>query len=675
MILLVGVLGLATAASAAPPGNDNFAFAQSLGSATSPLAATNVDATKEPGEPDHAGNAGGASIWFQWTPLASGPVYLDTAGSGVEDTVLAVYTGGSVGDLTPVATNDDGDGYHARACFVAMAGTLYRIAVDGFDGETGTITLAWGQETSGEPCGTTPPEISGPLLAGQTLTGTAGTWTGSPAVFRYQWHRCVGAVCAAIAGETSASYTTVPSDVGTALRLAVLAENAVGSTVGLSLPTSAVGMVPAIRANGPIAWESTRDGNFEIWSMAPDGSDVVNLTSSPLSYDTFPSWSDDGARLVFTRSVGGGLPYPHVMNADGSGQSSLGPYGSQATWSPDGSRIAYREGRGMGDVIKVVNADGTGLTTLFEGVGVGMYDLDWSPDGTEIAFAYWTTGATSLDLYVVPAAGGEAVPLTAVNTSANEYNAAWSPDGTRLAFVRSTANQADVSDGDIWVYDGTTVTRLTTDPAHDEFPSFSPDGTMIVFDRRVSITESDLFVMDAAGGNERQLTFESGHDHAPEWGAAFEPFTPQPPPPPPPPLSPPPPPAAAPTPPPPAPAPPREPQGPTGVRKRGSAAADVLRGTPYADRLLGLGGDDRLLGGGGDDLLDGGRGADRILGGAGRDQLVGGPGLDTGDGGPGADALRMRDGVRDVVRCGAGRDRATVDRVDRVIGCEVVRRA
>jgi Ca2+-binding RTX toxin-like protein len=100
----------------------------------------------------------------------------------------------------------------------------------------------------------------------------------------------------------------------------------------------------------------------------------------------------------------------------------------------------------------------------------------------------------------------------------------------------------------------------------------------------------------------------------------------------------------------------------------------VLRGTPYADRLLGLGGDDRLMGAAGNDLLVGGRGRDRLVGGPGADQLVGGPGRDTSDGGAGADVLRMRDGVRDVVRCGAGRDRATVDRGDVVQGCEVVQR-
>jgi hypothetical protein len=97
----------------------------------------------------------------------------------------------------------------------------------------------------------------------------------------------------------------------------------------------------------------------------------------------------------------------------------------------------------------------------------------------------------------------------------------------------------------------------------------------------------------------------------------------------------------------------------------GTAGRDRLVGTSYADVLNGLGGNDTLLGRGG---------ADVVRGGAGNDTLVGGPGRDTLLGGPGNDVLQARDGVRDVVDCGAGKDVATVDRVDRVIGCETVRR-
>ena len=98
----------------------------------------------------------------------------------------------------------------------------------------------------------------------------------------------------------------------------------------------------------------------------------------------------------------------------------------------------------------------------------------------------------------------------------------------------------------------------------------------------------------------------------------------------------------------------------------GTAHADRLTGTSANDVLYGLGGADVLLGRGGNDVLYGGRGNDVLDGGPGADRLFGGPGNDT---------LRARDGRRDLVDCGPGRDVAIVDRVDRVSGCEVVRRS
>lgn len=108
--------------------------------------------------------------------------------------------------------------------------------------------------------------------------------------------------------------------------------------------------------------------------------------------------------------------------------------------------------------------------------------------------------------------------------------------------------------------------------------------------------------------------------------------------------------------------------------RRGTARADVLAGTPEADRLIGLAGNDLLIGRGGDDSLEGGPGNDRLLAGGGNDWLEGGAGRDVYVAGPGNDVIRSRDGVREVVACGAGRDTVIADRLDAVIGCEHVQR-
>ena len=78
----------------------------------------------------------------------------------------------------------------------------------------------------------------------------------------------------------------------------------------------------------------------------------------------------------------------------------------------------------------------------------------------------------------------------------------------------------------------------------------------------------------------------------------------------------------------------------------------------------------------GDDRLDGGRGDDVLSGGHGYDTVTGGPGRDRLSGGPGRDRLEARDGRRDSVRCGSGRDRVIADQLDRVAAdCERVSRA
>jgi len=111
-------------AFASPPANDNFAEAQPLMGVSGVVEATNLEATKEPGEPAHAGDPGGASIWFRWTAPWRGDVGIQVF-SPDRFTLLAVYTGASVEALSAVASDVDG---YLR--FRAVKGTTYMIAID-----------------------------------------------------------------------------------------------------------------------------------------------------------------------------------------------------------------------------------------------------------------------------------------------------------------------------------------------------------------------------------------------------------------------------------------------------------------------------------------------------------------------------------------------------------------
>lgn len=111
------------------------------------VAFANVGATRQPGEPSHAGNPGGASIWFRWVAPITGSVQFGTCDKPLR-TVLAVYTGTALGALTPVAAGEGYQGYcmfntPGGVAFNIDAGTEYRIAVDGFNGVTGGFDMGF----------------------------------------------------------------------------------------------------------------------------------------------------------------------------------------------------------------------------------------------------------------------------------------------------------------------------------------------------------------------------------------------------------------------------------------------------------------------------------------------------------------------------------------------------
>ena len=126
-----------------PPPNDDLANAAVVPwTASGTTSGSNHTASLEVGEPAHAA-PGGRSVWWTTTSAATGYATLNTSGSNF-DTTLAVYTGTSIAGLVPVGSNDDSNGtVQSEVRFLATAGTTYRIAVDGFQGKTGEITLNW----------------------------------------------------------------------------------------------------------------------------------------------------------------------------------------------------------------------------------------------------------------------------------------------------------------------------------------------------------------------------------------------------------------------------------------------------------------------------------------------------------------------------------------------------
>ena len=124
-----------------PSENDDFSSALILTGVEGQLSGTNLGATGESGEPNHAlVSSPLASVWYRWTAPADGTFEVTTISSNF-DTTLAVYTGAAVDALTEIASNDDFINLQSYVAFEATAGITYSIAVDGFATGEGQIVL------------------------------------------------------------------------------------------------------------------------------------------------------------------------------------------------------------------------------------------------------------------------------------------------------------------------------------------------------------------------------------------------------------------------------------------------------------------------------------------------------------------------------------------------------
>ena len=165
-------LGTATPPQPTRPVNDSFASAASASGSSWSLSGSNVDGTSEVGEPAHAGSAPAKSVWWTWTSPSTGTCTLSTSGSAF-DTVLAVYQGTSIGALSAVASNDNSasGGTTSSVSFPVSVGAVYKIAVDGKGGASGSVAL--------RASVTVPGPANDAFASGVSLSGTTFTVSGS----------------------------------------------------------------------------------------------------------------------------------------------------------------------------------------------------------------------------------------------------------------------------------------------------------------------------------------------------------------------------------------------------------------------------------------------------------------------------------------------------------------
>jgi TolB protein len=217
-----------------------------------------------------------------------------------------------------------------------------------------------------------------------------------------------------------------------------------------------------------------------------------------------------GGWLAYVNAEPGGSEGIYVSNPDGTGRRRISSAtGPGLSWSPDGSRLVFTSNPG----ISVMNADGSGVTRLAES-GEGPA---WSPDGRQIAFSIRPNeslsqgepDAATIDLIkqehlrLMNVDGSGLTGLTS-GTVSDEWPS-WSPDGTRLAFDRS--HLSVMPEGDcigicLIDADGSGLIQLPVDGAR---PAWSPDGRTIAYAWNFG-PAAGIWISDADGSGPMNLT-------------------------------------------------------------------------------------------------------------------------------------------------------------------------
>ena len=258
-----------------------------------------------------------------------------------------------------------------------------------------------------------------------------------------------------------------------------------------------------VAANGRIAFFS----NNQIYSVAPDGSGLLQLTDAPFGAAT-PVFSHDGTRFAYKR-LGENNPADDatlygdlvVANADGTNPIVIetGVTGMSPTaWSPDDREVLWTGTTvaGADEQVFVAPADGSSPPRQIGDPTTFNWGPNWSPDGKQISYV------SEADFYVMHRDGTN-IRKVSQGTYEEQNSGTWSPDGSVLAFEAGRSG-----DHDLWIVglDGKPEHVLARSFYTETAPAFSPDGQWVAFLRFAPDGgSSQAGVVRVDGSGERML--------------------------------------------------------------------------------------------------------------------------------------------------------------------------
>ncbi len=233
---------------------------------------------------------------------------------------------------------------------------------------------------------------------------------------------------------------------------------------------------------GRIAFQSTREGHSDLYLMDVSDGRVQRLTNGA-GFNESPRWSPAGSWISFTSSRAGvNGPFGaagfhrdvYLLRPDGADLrrlTSLSGFDGGATWSPDGSRLAFVSDRGGAFDLYTMTPDGRNQRQLTHHDGSRGHAAfpSWSPDGSELVFNASNPPGDSAgaSIYKMPARGGDATRVT----RGYDFQADWSPDGSWIAFLGKRQGHTQL----FAVHpDGSDLTQLTADAGDKDQPRWRP---------------------------------------------------------------------------------------------------------------------------------------------------------------------------------------------------------
>jgi TolB protein len=256
---------------------------------------------------------------------------------------------------------------------------------------------------------------------------------------------------------------------------------------------------------------SERNGNAEIYSMFPDGSDLKRLSTNQFS-DLYPTFSNDGAKIAFVSDREGNYEL-FVMNSDGSDQHKITTTGLEVgvpEWSPDDSSILFTiasEAEAEEGDICLIQPDGTGMQVL-TGAGKGSRPV-WSDDGFSILFSGKRNN--HFDIFLMNNDGTGIRQIT--DSQGDKLGARLSPDRQKIVYSL-VATGGSYSQIHVMNLDGSNDVTLTSIGNRNENPSWSPDGKQIFFQTN-RFGNYEIYKMDTDGRFQVNISRNSDDDFWP----------------------------------------------------------------------------------------------------------------------------------------------------------------